>query len=164
MSDQDNLPIKYSELRSKYKYYIDSYNALYKLTTKSEEELNSIYKMIKTDLIDSKKHLPTIIIRDILDIIQYNNRYTKSYLSLVKRVYDDYHIREVNKISTISNYLFYKEYGIKLNKNDDFEKIKFNNLDILTENTIFRSIMNNDLERFIFFTEVEGFDLSLIHI
>ena len=122
MSDQINHPKKYSELRNIFKYYIDSYTTLYQLKTENTEELNSIYKMIKTELIDSNKYLPKIIIKDILNIIPYNNRYTKSYLLLAKLISDEYHIKEVNKITTISNFLFYKEYGIKLDKSDDFEK------------------------------------------
>ncbi|EAX93672.1 hypothetical protein TVAG_103910 [Trichomonas vaginalis G3] len=81
MSYQDTHLKEYSELRSIYKYYIDSYNTLYQLKTENEEELNSIYKMIKTELIDSKSYLPNIIIQEILNIIPYNNRYTRSYLS-----------------------------------------------------------------------------------
>ena len=80
MSDKDIHPNKFSELRSIYKYYIDSYNALYQLKTENEEDLNSIYKLIKTELIDSKKYPPKRIMGDILNIIPYNNRYTKSYL------------------------------------------------------------------------------------
>ena len=158
MYDQDVHPNKYNKLRSIYKYYIDSYLALYQLKTENEEELKSIYKMIKTELIDSKKYLLTNAIEDILDIIPYNNRYTKSYLFLVKLLSDDYHITEVRRIETIPNFLFYKEYGIKLYKSDDFEKINSENLDIHTENTIYRAIMYNDLETFILFTEREGFD------
>ncbi|EAY15777.1 hypothetical protein TVAG_188280 [Trichomonas vaginalis G3] len=92
MFDQDNHPNKFIELRSIYKYHIDTYNALYQLKTENEEELNSIYKMITTELIDSKRYLPGEIIQDILNIILYNNRYTKSYLSLAKRIYDDYDV------------------------------------------------------------------------
>ncbi|EAY23379.1 hypothetical protein TVAG_070420 [Trichomonas vaginalis G3] len=158
MSDQDAYPHKYNKLRSIYNYYIDSYIALYQLKTETEEELMSIFKMIKTELIDSNKHPPQNIIKDILNIIPYNNRYTKSYLLLAKLISDEYHIKEVNKITTISNFLFYKEYGIKLDKSDDFEKKIIGNLDIHTENTIYRTIMNNDKERFIAFTEMEGFD------
>ena len=95
---------------------------------------------------------------DILNIIRYNNRYTRSYLSLAKLISDDYHIKEVNNINFISQYLFYKEYGIELNKWGNFETIKSENLQIHTENTIYRAIMYNDLETFISFTEREGFD------
>ncbi|EAY13527.1 hypothetical protein TVAG_343560 [Trichomonas vaginalis G3] len=158
MSEQDIHPNKYGELRSIYKYYIDSYIALYQLKTDKEEELKEIYKMIKTELIDSKKYPPKKIMEDILNIIPYNNCYTKSYLSLAKLISDDYHITEVNSVETISNFLFYKEYGIKLDKSVDFEKIKSENLDIHTENTIYRAIMYNDLETFISFTERYGFD------
>ncbi|EAY16835.1 hypothetical protein TVAG_447940 [Trichomonas vaginalis G3] len=158
MSDQDSNPNKYSKLRSIYKYYIDSYDALYQLKTEKEEDLNSIYKMIKTNLIDSKKCLPQIIIKDILDIIPYNNRYTKSYLYLAKLVSDDYQIKEVDNVELVSNFLFYKEYDIKLDKSANFEKNDLENLDLLKENTIYRAIMNNDLEVFISFTEREEFD------
>ncbi|EAX97999.1 hypothetical protein TVAG_114510 [Trichomonas vaginalis G3] len=155
MSDHPN---KYSELRNTYKYYIDSYTALYQLKTDKEEDLNEIYKMIKTELIDSNKKRPDNIMRDILSIIPTNNRYTKSYLSLAKLIYDDYHIKEVTHISITSNFLFYKEYGIKLNKYENFEKINTENLDIHKEDTIYRAIMYNDLKTFIQFTERDGFN------
>ncbi|EAX94080.1 hypothetical protein TVAG_195420 [Trichomonas vaginalis G3] len=58
----------------------------------------------------------------------------------------------------IPNFLFYKEYGIKLVDPELFEQIKPENLDIHTENTIDRAIMYNFKERFISFTEREGFD------
>ncbi|EAY19870.1 hypothetical protein TVAG_129780 [Trichomonas vaginalis G3] len=158
MSDQDIHPDEYSKLRSICKYYIDSYNALYQLKSDKEEEINSIYKMIKTELIDSRKHLPQNIIQDILNIIPYNNRYTKSYLSLAKLVSDDYHVQDVYNVQPISNFLFYKEYGIKLCKSYDFDKNKFKNIDIDNENTIYRAIMLNDKETFITFTETDEFD------
>ncbi|EAY20568.1 hypothetical protein TVAG_239430 [Trichomonas vaginalis G3] len=158
MSDKDIHSSKYSELRSIYKCYIDSYNVFYRLKTENEEEINKIYKLIKTELIDSKKHLPYTIISDILCIIPYNNRYTKAYLSLAKLIYDNYKVNEEIRVPLTVGYLFYKEYGIKLNKSDDFEKIKSENLQIHIENTIYRAIMYNNLETFISFTEKEGFD------
>ncbi|EAY11159.1 hypothetical protein TVAG_498530 [Trichomonas vaginalis G3] len=158
MSDDDIDQKEYSKLRSIYKYYIDSYNALYQLKTEKEEELNEIYKMIKTELLDSKKHLARNVIKDILNFIPYNNRYTKSYLYLTKLISDDYHVKDINDVPTISNFLFYKEYGIKLDESGDFDDIDTENLDIHTENTIYRAIMYNDLEKFIAFTASEEFD------
>ncbi|EAY23040.1 hypothetical protein TVAG_182760 [Trichomonas vaginalis G3] len=158
MSHQVIVPSKYSELRNIHKNYIDSYIALYQLKTTNEKELNSIYNMIKTNLIDSNKYLPQNIIKDILNIILYNNRYTKSYLSLVKQICDDYHITEVMHISKLANKLFYIEYGIKLDKADDLGEIKLENIDIHSENAIYKAIMNNDVERFIYLTEKEEFD------
>ncbi|EAX98403.1 hypothetical protein TVAG_125470 [Trichomonas vaginalis G3] len=158
MSDKDIHPNKFSEFRSIYKYYIDSYIALYQLKTEKEEDLNSIYKLIKTELIDSKKHPPQIIMRDILCIIRYNNRYTKSYLSLVKLISDDYHVTEVRNVALMLKFLFYKEYGIKLDKFDNYKNNRLQNPDIHPENTIYRAIVYNDLERFIAFTETDGFD------
>ncbi|EAY17390.1 hypothetical protein TVAG_319850 [Trichomonas vaginalis G3] len=158
MSDQDVRLSYYSELRNIYKCYIDSYIALYQLRTENEEELSSIYNMIKTNLIESKIYLPKYTIKDILNIIPYNNRYAKSYLSLAKLISDEFHVNEVNNVESISNYLFYKEYGIKLDKSNDFDKIKSENLNIHIENTIYRAIMDDNKERFIQFTEIDGFD------
>ncbi|EAY08437.1 hypothetical protein TVAG_354960 [Trichomonas vaginalis G3] len=158
MSSQNVHPSKYSRLRSFYKYYIDIFNTLYQLKKEKEEELNSIYKNIKLKLIDSNKYPPQDMIRDILDIIPYNNRYAKSYLSLAKFISDEYHVKEVNCVIKISNFLFYIEYGINLAKDDDFENDDFNNLEIHTDDTIYKAIMNNDLIKFIFFIETKGFD------
>ncbi|EAY01617.1 ankyrin repeat protein, putative [Trichomonas vaginalis G3] len=155
---KDMHPNSYGELRSEYKYYIDLYIALYQLKTEKEEELNSIYKMIKTEMIDSKKYSAKNITRDILNIIPYNNHYTKSYLFLAKQFCDDYHVEKISKVINISNYLFYQEYGIKLSDIDDFDKNKPKNLNIHTEDTIYSAIMDNDKERFISFIEREGFD------
>ncbi|EAY21800.1 hypothetical protein TVAG_238260 [Trichomonas vaginalis G3] len=157
MSEQDLHQIEYNELRSRCKYYIDIYNVLYQLKTENEEELKSIYKMIKTELIDSKNYLPQNIIKDILDIIPYNNRYTKSYLYLAKFVYDDYNVIYVNNVEPISKFLFYKEFGIRLDKSGDFINIHYEDRDIFTKNTIYRAIMDDDKERFIYFIESEEF-------
>ena len=48
MYDRDMNPNSYSELRSICKHQIDLYNALYQLKTENEENLKSIYKLIKT--------------------------------------------------------------------------------------------------------------------
>ena len=45
-----------------------------------------------------------------------------------------------------------------LDKSDDFEKFKFKNINILSEKTIYRAIMYNDKEEFIYFTERDDFD------
>ncbi|EAY13285.1 hypothetical protein TVAG_464190 [Trichomonas vaginalis G3] len=158
MSGQDIHPNKFGELRSIYKYHIDLYNALYQLKTENEEELSLIYKKIIKELIDSKKFLPHKIVVDILNIIPYNNRYSKSYLTLSKLIIDEYHIKEVNSIPFISNFLFNKEYGIKIDKYGGFEKIKSEDFIIHTADTIYRAIMNNDKEKFVVFIESECFD------
>ncbi|EAY05423.1 hypothetical protein TVAG_197240 [Trichomonas vaginalis G3] len=158
MSEQDIHPNKFIELRSIYKYHIDSYNALYQLKTDKEEELKQIYKKIKTELIDSKKYMPKRIMEDILNIIPYNNRYSKSYLILAKFISDEYHVEEAYNAKRTSIFLFYKQYGIKLAKDDDFVKGDLKNLEIHTDDTIYKAIMYNDLKTFIIFTEGHGFD------
>ncbi|EAY13430.1 hypothetical protein TVAG_205980 [Trichomonas vaginalis G3] len=158
MSVHDENTHRYSELRSKFKCYIDTYNALYQLKTKNKDDLHSIYKMIKTELIDSKKCLPQILIKDILNIIPFNTRYTNSYLKLAKLIYDEYQIEEVYDISSSSLSMFYYKYDIKL-QNEDYDYGDFLFYLLLhSENSIFRLIMDDNLEQFISFTERAGFD------
>ncbi|EAY23074.1 ankyrin repeat protein, putative [Trichomonas vaginalis G3] len=114
--------------------------------------------MIKMELIDSKKYRPQYLIKNIFDIIPYNNRYTKSNLKLAKLITDDYHVLTVPGINDLSKYLFYEEYGINLGNTKNFDTNTLQNLKIHSEDTIFRAIMYNDIERFITFTEREGFD------
>ena len=59
-TDQDIHPNKFSELWSIFKSYIDSYNAIYQLKTQNEEELNKIYKMIETELIQRNIYLQVL--------------------------------------------------------------------------------------------------------
>ncbi|EAY11173.1 ankyrin repeat protein, putative [Trichomonas vaginalis G3] len=113
--------------------------------------------MIKTNLIDSRRYRPRKITENILNIIPYNNRYAEQYLELAKHIYDEYRVEGV-MYCNIFNDLFYKEYGIKLNKSANFEENNSDNLNVHTENTIYRTIMYNDLKIFISFTEKEGFD------
>ncbi|EAY17994.1 hypothetical protein TVAG_113380 [Trichomonas vaginalis G3] len=157
-SDEITNPKRYSELRSIYSYHIETYNALYQLKTNNEEELNKLYKTIKTNLIDSKICRPKTVMKDILNIIKYNNRYSKSYLKLVKLISDEYHVKVVTDVPLIFISLFDKEYGFRLDTYErDRLKVK-ENLDIHSENTIYRAIMYDDKERFIWFTEIEEFD------
>ena len=145
MSDYDIHEDKYSKFQQICNDCTNLYISLYQLKTKNEKELHTIYEKIKTILIDSKKYSPKNIIIDILDIIPYNNRYIKSYLELAKLISDDYHVNDFTNIPYISNFQSYKEYGNT--------KIP----EILKEHTIYKAIMNNDLERFIAHTECESF-------
>ncbi|EAY15092.1 ankyrin repeat protein, putative [Trichomonas vaginalis G3] len=156
MCNQGIDPPDYNVLRSNYKSYIDSYNALYQLKTDKEEDLRSIYNMIKTELIDSKKQLPENVIQDILDLIPYNNRYSNSYLVLVKLISEDYQVTiDVNPIEDLTKCYLHEEDGkIILGAIVNSSK----NQDIHSENTIYRAIMNDDKERFISFTESDSFD------
>ncbi|EAX89239.1 hypothetical protein TVAG_037240 [Trichomonas vaginalis G3] len=163
MSDQNTNHSKYNELKSMCKRHIDTYNVLYQLKTPYNEDLISIYKVIKTNLIDSMKILPCNIVKGILDIIPYNKRYAKTYLELAKIIVDEYHVKNVTSIPFISNFLFYKKYGIKLHCFEEYEREDIDNLDKLEENTIYRAIMYDAIETFIYFIEREGFKKDQKH-
>lgn len=58
MLRKKDRPKHYDALIDTFRYYIDLFNGLYRLKTKDEGELNSIYNKIKTLLIDSKIYRP----------------------------------------------------------------------------------------------------------
>lgn len=143
MSDQVTVPKEYSELRNTYQYHIDLYNALYRLKTVDEEELDKNYKMIKTF---------KNIVNNIFGIIPYNNRYIISYLKPAKFIFD---LKDVKDIKITSDMPFYKEFGTIFGDHSIF----FNyHCHIHKENTIYNAIMYNDKERFIKLTETNGFN------
>ena len=162
MSQPNVLPVKFEEMFDILKGDIDAFNSLYQLKTNNEEELNSIYKVLKTILLESKMCLPQFILERISIIAKYNNLYMKSYLFLAKQIYDYYHPERIRNITPIFDYLFYKEYGIVL---DEREKERFRYFEqknytsnVHEENTIYRAIMEDDKKSFISFTERKGFD------
>ncbi|EAX99287.1 hypothetical protein TVAG_113030 [Trichomonas vaginalis G3] len=162
MSKGETNQAHYDKLMEILTRYNDVYDALYRLKTNDEEKLNAIYKKIKQNLIDSYRIPPSETINKISQLSIYNNRFMKSYLAIVKQIVDEYHLNQVNKISKVFNYLFYKEYNIVLNENgrnifNDFEDAHYSS-DIHEQNTIHRSIMDDDKISLIIFTEREGFD------
>ncbi|EAY07455.1 hypothetical protein TVAG_499410 [Trichomonas vaginalis G3] len=162
MSKGETNQTHYDKLMEIFTGYNDVYNALYRLKTNDEEKLNAIFKKIKQNLIDSYKIPPDVIINDISELSVYNNRFMKSYLAIAKQIVDEYHLIQVNQITKVFNYLFYKEYNIVLNENgrkffNDFEDSRYSS-DIHEQKTIHRSIMDDDKISLINFTEGEGFD------
>ncbi|EAY09467.1 hypothetical protein TVAG_126280 [Trichomonas vaginalis G3] len=162
MSKGETNHAHYDKLMEILTGYNDVYDALYRLKTNDEEKFNAIYKKIKQNLIDSYQIQPDMIINDISELSIYNNRFMKSYLAIVKQIVDEYHLNQVNKIREVFNYLFYKEYNIVLNENErkffnDFEDAHYSS-EIHEQNTIHKSIMDDDKISLINFTEGEGFD------
>ncbi|EAY05218.1 hypothetical protein TVAG_473970 [Trichomonas vaginalis G3] len=160
MSGLRDLPIQLDELMDILKDYIDSFNALYQLKTNNAEERKSIYNMFKTNLLKTKKYLPQTIIAIISRLYTYNNRCIKSYLQLVKQIYDDFHPKIIKNVNVCFEYLFYKEYGILLEEcgTEHFKKHQDIDTNVHEENTTGKAIMDDDKNLFISFTEREGFD------
>ena len=82
----------YNELSKRYSSYIDAFDALYKLNTSNEDEINKIYQKIKTQLIEGENLSPSLICNKIENAARLNNRYIKSYLKLNQKVSEEYHL------------------------------------------------------------------------
>ncbi|EAY18954.1 hypothetical protein TVAG_146980 [Trichomonas vaginalis G3] len=140
---------------------MNSYEMLYRLKTNNEAEIKFIYTEFKSAVLESMKYSPKNILKDVSEIVRYNNRFLKSYLTFAKLIYEDYHPRECKGISTLFDYYIYKQYGVILDsehnyfKNNDSIDISF---EVHEENTIYNAIMNDDKEKLITFTEKEEFD------
>ncbi|EAY13876.1 ankyrin repeat protein, putative [Trichomonas vaginalis G3] len=156
------LSEEYQELMELNKDYVNITDALYKLKTFDEAEIERIYQDIKTKLIESKKVSPSYIIDMISVAMSYNLRYTKSYMAIFEKLYEDYQPKQAKITYPIFAYLIFKEYDIVLDKRHEplFDSYLSKNIsiEIHEKNSIYRAIMDDDLMSFITFTEQEGFD------
>ncbi|EAY20005.1 hypothetical protein TVAG_402610 [Trichomonas vaginalis G3] len=146
------------------KDYVNAYDALYKLSSSNEDQIDKIYQDIKINLIETNVFPPSQMLANIIDISKFNNRYFKSYWLIFKKIFEEYHLTEIKSNSTIFNYFVYKEYGIVLddeNKSDsEFGRYEDENysLEVHEENTVYRAIMNDDKQSLIIYAERPGFD------
>ena len=76
----------YQKLMEMNKGYIDAFDALYKLNTNEEDQLNKIFEKIKINLIESKICTPSYICKKIITASMLNIRYYSSYMSILKNV------------------------------------------------------------------------------
>lgn len=161
-----------SELMKMFKDQDDAWNALYKLNTFNEEEINKIYSKIKDSLIETKASSPIQTIMIIERVLPYNIKYFKSYKAIFKKIYDEYHPKLYQIHIEVLPYILWSdisdEDGILLSEkfNDEIikQKTKKYSLDFLEDNTIYKVIMDDNIESFIFFTEREGFDAKLVSV
>lgn len=150
------------ELLDKYNGYSDEFIELYNLKTFDQEEINKLYNAIKTKLIDSKLFLPSEVIFHTFAAMPYNIRYSRSYWTIFKKIYEEYHPDKINIIHPIIHYFFYKEYGIIVHQKlkplfSYFDKMHYT-LEVHEENTLYRAIMEDDINAMISFTKKKGFD------
>ncbi|EAY11119.1 ankyrin repeat protein, putative [Trichomonas vaginalis G3] len=93
---------------------------------------------------------------------EYNNKFFKSYWILFKKVYEEYHPKKINEISSTFDYFVYKEYGFMFNESHEQKFEEYNSkmftLDYHEENAICKAIMDDNLKSFIAFTEKDEFD------
>lgn len=132
-----------------FKEYSDTFNKIYKLKSTDESELDEIYQDIENHLIKPKK-IGLTHIADILSIAsQYNNRYYKSYLSILKKIYQE-HKDDMKHGTSLLSYFVCKEYGIPFNEDNEkgcsFFDMDEVSLDYFEEDSIVTAIRNDDLE------------------
>ncbi|EAY11465.1 hypothetical protein TVAG_248320 [Trichomonas vaginalis G3] len=148
----------YSELMNTYKDYDDLFVRLYRLHTYKEEEVDEIYQEIKKQLLETKMFTPIKLISILYTAAKFNNRYLRSYFAIFKMIFDEYHITTDSGISSIFLYFLNTEYGIQTSgQNNSRYKLQKLSLDVFEENTIYRAIMEDDIEKFMLFTESEDF-------
>ncbi|EAX92875.1 ankyrin repeat protein, putative [Trichomonas vaginalis G3] len=147
----------YDEAMSFCKAYHDTFSALYKLDSFDETVIDKIFQDIKINLIETKVCTPSNILYIIPEIVRFRCQYFKSYWFLFKKVYDEYQPGKLIINSDPFQYLMFKEYGIPCNE-EVIEECKDLTMDVYEKCTINRAIMENDLQTFIKFTELEDFD------
>ncbi|EAY12026.1 hypothetical protein TVAG_038720 [Trichomonas vaginalis G3] len=149
-----------------FKDYIDVFTSLYQLNTRDEGEISKLYAIIKKILIELNLFSPKDIIDVVSKAIKYNNRYYRSYLALLKLIYEEYPLTKNKYLDKFISYNMLKEYGIDLPHIATLCCSESECLfDLFKENTIYKAILEDNKESFIFFIENDGFNpkKNLIH-
>ncbi|EAX88712.1 hypothetical protein TVAG_435530 [Trichomonas vaginalis G3] len=159
MSDNKHY---YQEIMAMNKSYDDTFNALYKLKTYKEDEINKIFEGMKTNLIDKEAFSPSQMCKIVANLARHRNKYFKSYWTIFIKIYNQYQPNSINKMCSVFDYFMNKEYGIIFNKSNmqyfkQFEAEKFS-LDVHEPGTIYRAIMDDDKLSFIALINCAGFD------
>ncbi|EAY03952.1 ankyrin repeat protein, putative [Trichomonas vaginalis G3] len=149
----------YQEVIDLYKDHISAMDALYKVNTYNEDEIDQIYKKIQMNLIKTKLLSLSWILKIISNISIFRNRYMSLYWLLFKKIFEEYRPDQVQDIEFPFEYFVYKDYGIILNEDNvkSYENLKIS-IDVHQENDIFKAIMDDDIKKFITFTDQKGFD------
>lgn len=157
--------INYEELTKKYKAYQDIISQFFRLKTTKEEELQAIYQNFKTNFLNPKIYTAINMYYLINNAFPYNNRYLRSYLRIMKMVYEDFKINPEPYVSSVLFYFFNEEYGLPVSLFNQklFKSYQEKNytIDIHQENTIYRAIMDDDKETLIMFTQRDDFDKDI---
>ncbi|EAX96491.1 hypothetical protein TVAG_277720 [Trichomonas vaginalis G3] len=161
ISSTEGALSKFSELMLLYKDRGEVFEALGHLNTCNKEEINKIFQQIKKVLIDSNENSVNDILVLISKFAIFNNRYFRSYWELFKLIFEEYRPK-YEGIHPLFYYLIYKEYGIGFEEKcgirfSDLES-QHVSLNTLEENTISKAIMDDNVQSFINFTKVDGFN------
>ncbi|EAX98225.1 hypothetical protein TVAG_010000 [Trichomonas vaginalis G3] len=156
----------FSELTEKYKDVTDTFNAIYSLKSENEEEIENIYQLIKTKLMETNTISLSYVLSGICNAEKFRNRYMKSYYGIFKKLVDEFKPKEIPHISILFDYLIYKETGVVY---DVKHKLNFknfmasNSLSSYENDELYKSIINNDKESFIIQTGKEGFNANKVY-
>ena len=112
----------YITLMNKYKGFIDTWDAIYKLDTEEIDSTTVLYEEIKNNLIDTGYFTAKEMIDMIGKICNESLHYRRGYIELMKRIIEGYQCTDIYNISFLSQYDDIKintpEYAI-MNDNED---------------------------------------------
>ncbi|EAX70761.1 hypothetical protein TVAG_536910, partial [Trichomonas vaginalis G3] len=141
-----------------------AYDAIYKIQTLDDDEINKIFEFIKVRCFGILRISPVEIMQRISDEFVYQNRYIRSCWSLFIKIYQEYRPKRVTHISDIFDYFFYKEYEFTLSGQHPIKFIEYEkqniSFDIHIPHTIYRAIMDDDIRSFISRTQEEEFNID----
>ncbi|EAX92038.1 hypothetical protein TVAG_141550 [Trichomonas vaginalis G3] len=154
MSNNTISPKPYDELMARYKDYITAFDSIYKLNSNEKNEISKVYKLIKTNLIETKIIMPDQMINIISEASNNNLRYLNGYLAICKLIYDEYHPQNIVRISKFFDYFAHKEYGIFFDEKNKYKVKKFE-IDRLT-----KAILNDDQKALMHITQSKNFNVK----
>lgn len=107
----------YKELTERYQNYHETIASFVRINTTNITEIQEIYQKFKT-IYSETSLFPNGIPSTIFSAYRYNNRYLKSYLSIFKMFYEEFHIKFDFKDHQALHYFFNKEYGLPISYRD----------------------------------------------
>lgn len=121
-----------------------------------ENEIKAIYEMIKCKLIETNTVSATEILTEIIYASKYNNQYLKTYWVLFKMIFEEYQIK-FKFDSDVFKYFVIQEYKVN---DQNIDTSNGYSLDVHERDTIYRAIMEDDIESFKSFTTRDEFDIN----
>ena len=118
MGEKEDFHLMYNELAERYRNYHEIIASFVRINTTNDTEIHEIYQKMKTISFETDI-FPKRIIPAIYNAYKYNNRYLKSYWSIIKMFYEEFRIKLDFRDHPALEYFFNKEYGFPISIRDN---------------------------------------------
>ena len=141
------------------KEYDQAIKALFRLRTYNEDEIDKIYINLRSKLLETKIMMPSEMMGLIFTAAKLNNRYIKSYLSIFRKVYDEY-INIIRFYPKTMLFTYDNEYYSDFKQFKDMMHEQNQFIFGQEENTIYKAVFDDNINLFISLIERFNIDVN----